>query len=147
MVVTFLPNGDVLRNGQLAGQNFSSCFGVYADIWDASPLAGGNPAGFDWTFHSEDALNLDGSAQILVYRGYNTTMMYVPGATHIDPWLFADDEVTGELVSLGVAPDPGDLKPRFELFVSQSLATATLTAPTGELPLMSGGRSGSAPRA
>ena len=56
--------------------------------------------------------------------------------------LFAEDDVTRELVPLGLAADPADLKPRWELVVSQSLATATLTAPEGEMPLLRGGRSG-----
>lgn len=108
VLLTFMPNGNVYRNGQLVGQNFSSCFGIYLEVYGGTPLAGGDPFPdtLDWTHYSEDALNLEGTAQMLAYRGYNTTWMYIPGAFHIDPWLFADDEILMGVEDLPLYPIP-----------------------------------------
>jgi len=109
VLMTFLPNGDVLRDGQLVGQNFSSCFGIYMDIYGGTPLSGGsgNPAVLDWVHYSEDALCMNALPQMLMYRGHGLRYLSVPGAPNLDPWLFEPNEFLVGVEAQPLDPGPG----------------------------------------
>lgn len=134
VILTFLRDGNVLRNGQLVASGFSSCFGLYLEVYGGTPLSGGSgdPAVLDWVHFSEDALNMNGDPQMVVYRGHDTSMLQVG---NLDPWLFAEDEFLVGVEVQPLRPGPGllpaDRDYNEAVFVMQGVTT--LKRPPGRL--------------
>jgi hypothetical protein len=108
-LIQFYANGDIYVNFAKAASGFSSDFGFYVDVYEASVDAGGDAdsATLDYTLLSEDDKNKGGVAQAVVYQGDNETQMQI-GA--LAPGLFTDDEfiIAFEGMRLDLTDDAGN---------------------------------------
>jgi len=137
-LIQFYANGDIYVNFALAATGFSSDFGFYLDVYEATGAGGGDDDGtsLDYTLFSEDSENAGGTAQAMLYQGDDDTVIQIGG---LMPGTFTDNQYIVAFedlrIDLGASADFTDLVVMVESITAIPAPAAVLLGLLG-LPMV-----------